>query len=369
MYMSLSYLLLFVTVRKKYMKMEKNEVRAVIKYLCLKKMCTKDIHIELSGTLGESAPPYSTVARWCKEFNLGRTSTKDEHREGRPSTARTDNNIKKIEDLVLIDRRVTIRYLNEMTGISYGSIQRILTEDLNMNKVSARWVPRMLNDDQKEIRYQMSKANLEKFQADPETFLRRFVTVDESWIHHFDPETKQQSMTWKRPSSPTPKKFKVTSSAGKVMASVFWDAEGVIMIDYLEKGATITGLHYAEQITRLREAIKEKRRGKLRSVVLFHQDNAPPHKARVAMAAIQDAGFELLDHPPYSPDLAPSDFYLFPRLKEHLRGKKFLNDNEVMAAVEAFLDSQEKDFFLNGIRGLEKRWSKCVGLFGDYVEK
>lgn len=87
------------------------------------------------------------------------------------------------------------------------------------------------------------------------------------------------------------------------------------------------------------------------------------------MAAIQDAGFELLEHPPYSPDLAPSDFYLFPRLKEHLRGKKFLNDNEVMAAVEAYLESREKDFFLNGIRGLEKRWNKCVDLFGDYVEK
>lgn len=236
---------LFVTCRNKYVKMEKTEVRAVIKYFCLKKMCTKDIQIELAGTLGDSAPPYSTVARWCKEFNLGRTSTKDEHREGRPSIVRTGDNVKKIEDIVLTDRRVTIRYLKEVTGISYGSIQRILAEELHMNEVSARWVPRMLTDNQKKIRYEMSLGNLEKFQADPETFLRRFVTVDESWIHHFDPETKQQSMTWKRPSSPTPKKFKVASSAGKVMASVFWDAEGVIMIDYLEKGATITGSYYA----------------------------------------------------------------------------------------------------------------------------
>lgn len=349
--------------------MEKTEVRAVIKYFCLKKMCTKDIHIELAGTLGNSAPPYSTVARWCKEFNLGRTSTKDEQREGRPAVVRTEDNVKKIEDLVLTDRRVTIRHLNEITGISYGSIQRILTEELHMNKVSARWVPRMLTDNQKKIRYEMSSVNLEKFRSDPETFLRRFVTVDESWIHHFDPETKQQSMTWKRPSSPTPKKFKVSSSAGKVMASVFWDAEGVIMIDYLQKGATITGSYYAEQIQRLREAIKEKRRGKLSAVVLFHQDNAPPHKARVAMAAIKEAGFELMEHPPYSPDLAPSDFYLFPRLKEHLRGKKFFNDSEVITAVEAYLATQEKDFFLNGIRGLEKRWNKCVDLLGDYVEK
>lgn len=357
------------TGRNNYGKMEKTEVRAVIKYYCLKKMSTKDIYSELAGTLGDSAPPYSTVARWCKEFNLGRTSTKDEPREGRPSIGLTEGNIKKIPDLVLGDRRMTIWHLVELTGLSYGSIQRILTDELHMKKVSASWVPRMLTNEQKEIRCQVSKANLEKYQADPDNFLRRFVTMDESWIHHFDPETKQQSMTWKRPSSPTPKKFKVTSSAGKVVASVFWDAEGIIKIEYLEKGATITGSYYAKQIKRLREAIKEKRRGKLRAGVLFHQDNAPPHKAGVAMAAIHDAGFECLEHPPYSPDLAPSDFYLFPRLKEDLRGHKFANDSEVMAAVEAFLKSPEKYFFFNGIRGLEKRWTKCVDLLGDYVAK
>lgn len=349
--------------------MEKNEIRAVIKYLCLKKMSSKDIHSDLVETLGDSAPPYSTVARWAKEFKLGRTSTEDEHREGRPSTSLTEDNVKKVEDVVLADRRVTIRHVAEVTGISYGSVQRILANELHMKKVSARWVPRMLTDEQKKNRVDISRVNLEKFQADQENFLFRFVTMDETWIHHFDPETKQQSMTWKRASSPTPKKFKVSSSAGKVMASVFWDAQGIIMVEYLEKGATITGSYYADQIRRLREAIKEKRRGKLRAGVLFHQDNAPAHKAAVAMAAIQETGFELLEHPPYSPDLAPSDFYLFPRLKERLRGKKFEDDSEVMAAVEAFWEGQEKEFFSKGILGLEKRWTKCIDLLGDYVEK
>ncbi|CAF4830352.1 unnamed protein product [Pieris macdunnoughi] len=216
--------------------MEKNEIRAVIKYFCLKKMSTKDIHSDLVETLGDSAPPYSTV--------------------------------------------------------------------------------------------------------DLETSL-----------------------------FPTPKKFKVSSSAGKVMASVFWDAEGIIMVEYLEKGATIIVSYYADQIRRLREAIKQKRRGKLRAGVLFHQDNAPSHKAAVAMAAIQETGFELLEHPPYSPDLAPSDFYLFPRLKEYLRGKKFDDDSEVMTAVEVFCEGQDNEFFSKGIMGLEKRWTKCIDSLGDYVEK
>ena len=69
-------------------------------------------------------------------------------------------------------------------------------------------------------------------------FLSRFVTMDETWIHHFDPVTKKQSMIWKRASSPMPKKFEVSSSAGKVMTSVFWDT-GIIIVEYLERGATI----------------------------------------------------------------------------------------------------------------------------------
>jgi len=332
-------------------------------------MSPTEIHTDLQETLREYATPYSTVIRWCREFKLGRLATEDEHCSGRPSTSTTDENVAVVEKLVSADRRVTIRHLVEVTGISYGSIHNILKMKLGMTKVSARWVPRKLTDDHKKTRYNISKQNLDIFQADTDKFLVRFVTMDECWIHHFDPETKQQSMTWKRPSSPTPRKFKMSSSAGKVMASVFWDAEGIIMIDYLEHGKTITGQLYAEQIRKLRQAIKEKRRGKLAQKVLFHQDNAPSHRSDVAMAAIRDAGFELMNYPPYSPDLAPSDFYLFPKLKEEIRGKKFEDDSEVMAAVEAFFEGQDKEFYKKGILGLEKRWTKCIDLKGDYVEK
>ena len=69
--------------------------------------------------------------------------------------------------------------------------------------------------------------------------------MDETWAHHFDPETKQQSKQWKHVTSPTPVKFRKIDSAGKVMASVFWDSEGVLMIDYLQRGKTVTGVYYA----------------------------------------------------------------------------------------------------------------------------
>ncbi|CAH2094158.1 unnamed protein product [Euphydryas editha] len=99
-------------------------------------------------------------------------------------------------------------------------------------------------------------------------------------------------MTWKRASSATPKKFKVPIWLQMLWRRVIWGTQRIIMVKYLEKEATITGSHYSYQIRRLLEAIKEKRRGKLRAGVLFYEDNAPAHKAAVAIGAIQETGIE-----------------------------------------------------------------------------
>ena len=152
------------------------------------------------------------------------------------------------------------------------------------------------------------------------------------------------------------------------MASVFWDSQGVILIECLQKGHTVTLQHYSGQLKHLQEVIK-KRPGILSKGVLFHQDNAPPNTSLVAMARIHDCGFELVPHPPYSPDLAPSDFHLFPQMKKALAGRHFASDDDVIAAVEGFLESQTKEFFCTGIKALQHRWSKGSALQGDYVQK
>ena len=115
---------------------------------------------------------------------------------------------------------------------------------------------------------------------------------------------------WKHPGSPPPKKFRTQPSASKVMATVFWDSKGIILIDYKPAGTSITGEYYANVIKQLRVAIKEKRRGKLAAGVLLLHDNAPVHKSRVAQTAIRECKYEQINHPPYSPDLAPSDYYV-----------------------------------------------------------
>ena len=134
-------------------------------------------------------------------------------------------------------------------------------------------------------------------------------------------------------------------------------------------GTTMNGKYYANLLKQVRQSIKEKRRGKIRRGIMLHQDNAPVHTSRVAMDAVRECGYELLPHPPYSPDLAPSDFHLFPRLKKHLRGRRFDDDGELTAAVEGWLGDQDVDFYRSGINDWITRWDKCVELEGDYVEK
>jgi histone-lysine N-methyltransferase SETMAR len=190
--------------------------------------------------------------------------------------------------------------------------------------------------------------------------------MDETWIHHYTPESKQQSKQWTEAGCSALKKTRSVPSSGKVMASVFWDAEGILFIDYLEKGKTVTGEYYSNLLTRLDDKIREKRSGLQKKNIIFHQDNATAHKSVLVM---ENLHYELLEHPPYSPDLAPSDFCLFPKLKLYLAGQRFSSNQEAIAAVEGYSAVLTKNHYRDGIMVLEHRWNKGISLKGDYVEK
>jgi histone-lysine N-methyltransferase SETMAR len=350
------------------MDLWKLEYRSVIKFLVKQKKSAKEIHEQLVDVYRKDAPKYRTVEKWAALFERGRNSIEDDPRSGRPVDATSDENCKAVEDLVMNDRRLTVSEIAASISISVGSVDTILNEKLGMSKVCARWVPRNLTRVQKQIRVDISRELLGRYDAEPANFLARIVTGDETWLHYWDPETQQEFKQWKHKESPAPKRPRTQTSTGKIMASIFWDAEGVIMIDYMPHGSTITGQYYADLLGRLRKEIKEKRRSKLAHGVLVLHDNAPAHTSKVARAAIRDCGFEELPHPPYSPDLAPSDFYLFGHLKKHLRGQRFSDDEELKAASEQYLEMVEENFYENGIKELPGRWHKCIDLSGEYVE-
>ena len=113
----------------------------------------------------------------------GRESIEDDERSGCLKEATRDENVEIVHSLVMCDRRRTLRDIASEVGISFGAVQSILTDILGMSKVSARWVRRMLTEDQKRSRLNISRYLLSRYEDDLGELM------DETWIHHFDPES------------------------------------------------------------------------------------------------------------------------------------------------------------------------------------
>ena len=188
------------------------EYRSVIKFLNMQGKPPSIIFEEMFSVYQERCPPYETVKYWVRKFKSGFLSIHNSPREGRPNFVVTEDSVCQVQTLVLKDRRVTVEQLAVITKMSVGSIETILHDHLHMFKVSARWVPRLLTPNQKEQRADSCK-ELIKLESKDTLFFDRIVTMNETWVHHFDPEINSSSMQWKTPSSPTPKNARVEPSS------------------------------------------------------------------------------------------------------------------------------------------------------------
>ena len=142
------------------------------------------------------------------------------------------------------DRRIKVEEIANALHISHGSVSTTLHDLLGMHKLIARWVPKSLSDEQMATRASVYSALLKRFRSKEDDFLSCLVTVDETCLHYYEPENKAQLPECRARVSEA-KEVQKQPSAGKVMATVFWDAQGVIMLDFLAKKSTITGAYYA----------------------------------------------------------------------------------------------------------------------------
>ena len=165
--------------------MQNVQYRSVIRFLVLDGKSCMEIKGKMNAVYRDSSPSLITIKYWFHEFKRGRTSVSDEESSGWPIEVTTEEMIEKIHGIVLNDRRIKVREIVEIVGISHERVLYILHQQLEMKKLSAV--------DQKRIRIDICKEVLCQFQLNPADFLRGFITVDETWVHHYTPETKQQS--------------------------------------------------------------------------------------------------------------------------------------------------------------------------------
>ena len=207
------------------------------------------------------------------------------------------SDVKLVKDRLDVDRRVTMHELCSELDMGFRTVHRILKDELNMSRVSARWVLRLLKNHEMDRRVMDSKTFLRRFEKEGDTFLNRIITTDETWLFYFDPKTKQQLSQWKSSNSPPPRKARMSRSMGKPMFIVFFDIKGVILsyavpkamfivffdikgviLSYaVPKGQSVNSMYYSKVLCCfLMRTLARKRPDGYDGGFILHQDNAPP---------------------------------------------------------------------------------------------
>ena len=303
-----------------------------------------------------TASSYRTVAKRVAEFKVPERAFEDAPRIGRPSTITADENIEVVERIVMCDRQISIRRLAKELAI----IHEIMNNHMGMKKVCTRWILKLLTPIQRANRVDCCQELLQHSEVNPAKFLDYIVTIDESWIHHYDPLSQLEAKIWKRLGEQTSTRLRQVRSAGKIMVIIFCNKDGVLLTEYLPCGTTINGPSYTSIIERLRSAIVEKRRGKVsRGELIFH-DNVPIHKCKIVQTAIRQVGFIELNHPACSLNIVPTNYHSLSTLKKFLRLKNFSSDDEAVNTVEDYLTDLDLELFFKGIHSLHDRWQYVV---------
>ncbi|KAF7272296.1 hypothetical protein GWI33_014920 [Rhynchophorus ferrugineus] len=246
--------------------MDKKEFRVLIKYCFLKGK------IQLKQKFG-TAPGKSTIKDWYAKFRLGEMNTEDGERSGHPKEVAAEENIKKIHKMILIERKLKLNEIADTIKISTERVHHIIHEYVGMRMLCAKWVPREHIFDQKQRRVDDLEQCLKMIKHNKPEFLRRYVTMDETWLHHFTPKSNRQLSEWTAHDEPAPNEWYATVSWQGYSVCI-WDTHGIIFIDYLGKGRTINSDYYIALWDRLKDEIAEKRPHlKKKKVLLQNRSN------------------------------------------------------------------------------------------------
>lgn len=340
------------------MENQKEHFRHILLFYFRKGKNASQAHKKLCAVYGDEALKERQCQNWFAKFRSGDFSLKDEKRSGRPVEV-DDDLIKAIIDS---DRHSTTREIAEKLHVSHTCIENHLKQLGYVQKLDT-WVPHELKETH--LTQRINICDLLKKRNENDPFLKRLITGDEKWVVYNNIKRKR---SWSRPGEPA----QTTSKAGihqkKVLLSVWWDYKGIVYFELLPPNRTINSVVYIEQLTKLNNAVEEKRAELTnRKGVVFHHDNARPHTSLVTRQKLLELGWDVLPHPPYSPDLAPSDYFLFRSLQNSLNGKNFNNDDDVKSYLIQFFANKNQKFYERGIMMLPERWQKVIDQNGQYI--
>jgi len=334
------------------------ELRAVIRYLFLKGISNKEIADEINECYGngEQVVSLSMVKYWTLQFRQGRELISDKVRTGRPTIpGLADRVIQELDQNPFLSQKK----LSVLLGIEQRTIHRVLVSELCLVRVSFRWIPHNLTQRQKEERVKMA-SELATFLEDPRVNHCNVITGDETFVYLDN--TRQY--IWQEAGLNRPEKPKRMIGDNKVMFTVFWSSSGIQSISALPRGIPFTKSYFESTLDSLATEVRKRRRALGTNGLFVHFDNATPHRVP---EKIESLGMTRLPHPPCSPDLAPTDFFLFGYLKTLLQGTSFGTAEELQGEVSKILKEIPKHTFAQAYEEWKHRLRMCIEKGGEYV--
>ena len=281
------------------MDASRSEQRAVVQFQVAEGEHNAEIYRRMVTVYGYYCLGRTAVNKWCKSFRKRWQTTWDLPRPGQANKVITNDSIASFNEMIQANRRVTTREISHELNLSKGTVHIIIHQHLWYSKVCAAWALKRLSLDHQKRRMGFCLKHLIRYEEDL-AFLDRTVGGDETWCHHYAPESKKTSMQWKHSSSPSPRKSKATITARKVMLSFFFDCRGQLLIEFLLQGSTINSAQYCSTMKKLRKAIKNKRPDLLTQGVILLHDSFLSHVSQETQRILNTFRWEVLE---YSPDM------------------------------------------------------------------
>ncbi|CAF0880875.1 unnamed protein product [Rotaria sordida] len=304
----------------------------------------KTIHEELAIALGPNAPSYPTVTEWAKRFREGREDVNDDPRSGRPVSELTDENIELVREVITNDPHSTYDDIIAETFLSHGTIERIIHDCLQMKKITSQWVPHQLTDEQKQERVKLCRENLAKFR-DGSYRLCDIKTGNETWIYHRQIHRKSTNASWVGEDESPTTIVRRGKFEPKNLFSVFFKSNSPVLIDAVDEGKTMDHNYYIENC--LKPVVKE----------IWKQRKS---------AGTKEQHINIMSHPPYSPDLAPCDYWLNDYIKRNLTDQP--DEKSLARVVSKVMKKIPKEEFKKTFDKLLERMELCINNHGDYFE-
>lgn len=334
--------------------------RSVIRFFYLKGESNQFIADSLQEVYGPDAYSLEKVKYWTHQFKLGRTNINNNKSTGKPPLDYLDANILK----VLTDYPFSsVRSIAEVLKEPRSTIYEHLTESLGLKNYSLKWVPHELTCVMKQKRKDEATNLLNVLMTESFNDFDFIVTGDESWFYlDYSPRT-----LWTISNENIPERVEKTIGAKKYMITVMWSKSRFYVIELLDECQSFNSEYFMNHILKLLLIEFKKTHKKSKKPILLHVDNARPHNSKKVDAFLRKNNIQRMPHPPYSSDLAPSDFFLFGYVKGKLEGERFEEPEDLLFRIREIIAEIPIETLNNVFNEWIRRCNEVIQKKGSYI--